>query len=150
MPEETRRGNALKCLDESDVDIHYGLYVASNTKKGEDILNSLTPEKCEMLHMAIGLAGEVGEFLDAVKRHVFYEKPFNRENAVEELGDIEFYSADLRRLIGAFRIEVLRQNIDKLNRRYNKGYSDKEAQERADKVQSTENPFPEQLHDPTT
>ena len=99
--------------------------------------------------MAVGLAGEVGEFLDAVKRHVFYDKPIDRENAIEELGDIEFYSSDIRRLIGAFRIDVLRKNIDKLNKRYNNGYSDKEAHERADKIQSTESPV-EQIHDQTT
>lgn len=144
MSQETRRSNPINDLEETETDIRYGLYVGSNTKRGEEILKSLTPEKCELLHMAIGLAGEVGELLDAVKRHVFYDRPLDRENAIEELGDIEFYSADLRRLIGAFRNDVLRANIDKLNKRYNKGYSDKEAQERADKLQSTEQP-----HDPT-
>ena len=150
MPQEKRRKNILTSVnEESDVDVRYGLYVVSNKKPGEDILKSLTPEKCELLHMAVGLAGEVGEFLDAVKRHVFYDKPIDRENAIEELGDIEFYSSDIRRLIGAFRIDVLRKNIDKLNKRYNNGYSDKEAHERADKIQSTESPV-EQIHDQTT
>ena len=144
MSQETRRSNPINDLEETETDIRYGLYVSSNTKSGEEILKSLTPEKCELLHMAIGLAGEVGEFLDAVKKHIIYDRPLDRENAIEELGDIEFYSADLRRLIGVFRNDVLRSNIDKLNKRYNRGYSDKEAQERADKVQSTE-----QLHDPT-
>lgn len=43
------------------------------------------------LHMSIGVAGELGELLDAVKKHVIYEKPLDVVNVVEELGDVWWY-----------------------------------------------------------
>lgn len=38
--------------------------------------------------MATGVSGEAGELLDAVKKSVVYKKPLDRENVVEELGDL--------------------------------------------------------------
>lgn len=55
-------------------------------KPGETIRQTCTPHQCHMIHMAIGLSGEVGELMDAV---IF--DPLNKENILEELGDIEFY-----------------------------------------------------------
>ena len=42
-------------------------------------------------HGVVGAAGEVGELLDGLKKSWVYEKPYDRENVVEELGDTEFY-----------------------------------------------------------
>jgi NTP pyrophosphatase (non-canonical NTP hydrolase) len=108
-------------------------------KPGAEILESLTPEKCDMLHMASGVAGEAaGEILDNVKKHVFYNKPLDRENLIEELGDVLFYIEGLMQNVGVTRKEVEIRNQAKLstgkNARYAQGYSDKAAQERADKA----------------
>lgn len=42
-------------------------------------------------HGIIGLAGEVGEFLDAIKKNMIYEQPYNLAHICEELGDCLFY-----------------------------------------------------------
>lgn len=85
-------------------------------------------------HMLIGVGGEVGELMDCIKRHTIYGKPLDRTNAIEELGDIEFYLAGLRQMLGIERQETLQQNAVKLWNRYPTGsYSDQQAQERADK-----------------
>lgn len=106
-------------------------------KSGEDILKSLTPEKCHLIHMAIGIAGEAGEILDAVKCHVFYNKELDLKNIDEELGDSEFYMEGLRQGVNMDRITTLVNNMNKLLKgskaRYKAGYSDKAAQERSDK-----------------
>ena len=68
--------------------------VAGLKKDGQQIIDSLTPEKADLLHMAAGISGEAGELLDCIKKHVIYNKPLDRENAIEELGDIEAYLAD--------------------------------------------------------
>lgn len=60
--------------------------VAKLAKPGEDILTSLTPEKCHLWHMVTGVAGEAGEILD-------YQSD---ANLLEELGDMEFYLQALR------------------------------------------------------
>ena len=112
--------------------------VTDLAKPGADILATLTPEKAHLLHMAIGISGEAGELLDAIKKYVIYNKELDVENVVEELGDLEFYIEGLRQGVNLDREHTLEKNIDKLARgpksRYKGGkYSDKAAQERADK-----------------
>lgn len=108
--------------------------VTALVKSGALILEQMTPQKADAMHAAIGVAGEAGELLDAVKKHVIYNKPLDRENVVEELGDLEFYMEQLRQNIGVTREETLAANIAKLEIRYNGlRYSDQAAQDRADK-----------------
>lgn len=107
-------------------------------KPGEAILDSLTPAGCAQLHAVIGISGEAGELLDAIKKAVIYRKPINRENVVEELGDLEFYMEALRQSLRITRKETLEHNLNKLLKsdkaRYRSGsYSDEAAIERADK-----------------
>lgn len=93
-----------------------------------------TPSQCELLHAAIGLAGEAGELLDAVRKHVFDGQPLDRDNVVEELGDLEFYMMAAMMHVGVLRPHLQELNMSKLSKRYESGYSDKAAQERADKA----------------
>lgn len=65
----------------------YKEMVSNLAKPGEDIVASLCPATAHRIHMAIGISGEVGELLDCWEG---VEVP-DRENLVEELGDIEFY-----------------------------------------------------------
>jgi len=115
------------------MEIKHDEMVKALAKSGEEIIKTLVPEKAHALHMAVGVAGEAGELLDAIKKHVIYNKPIDRENVIEELGDIEFYMEGLRQGFGITREETLSANIAKLGVRYQNGYSDKAAQERADK-----------------
>lgn len=108
--------------------------VRNLAKPGEDILASLTPEDCHILHMTSALPGEVGELLDAIKKYVIYNKPLDRENVIEELGDLEFYLQGLRDALDISREETIEANILKLTKRYGSSYSDAAAQARADKV----------------
>ena len=109
--------------------------VAALVKPGAAIVDSLTPEKAHLLHMVVGVAGESGELLDAIKKHVIYNKEADRENVIEELGDIEFYMEGLRQGLGITREETLAHNIRKLSARYEKlAYSDASAVARADKA----------------
>ena len=109
--------------------------VANLAKPGEHIISALTPEKAHLLHMAVGVSGEAGELLDAVKKSVIYNKPLDMTNVVEELGDLEFYLEGIRAALGITREQCLEANIDKLGKRYSSGsYSDAQAQDRADKA----------------
>ena len=112
----------------------YDKMTAALSKAGRDIINELSPEKADLLHMAVGVSGEAGELLDAVKKATIYNKPLDRENMIEELGDLEFHMSRIRQIIGVTRDEVLEHNYKKLSKRYSSGkYSNKQAQERADK-----------------
>jgi len=103
-------------------------------KPGVDIKNEITPKDAHLLHMAVGISGEAGELLDAIKKTTIYRKPIDTENVIEELGDIEFYLEGLRQQIGISRQQTIEANINKLAKRYSGGnYSDQAAQARADK-----------------
>lgn len=80
--------------------IAYPALVAALAKPGQDILDSLTPQKVDAWHHASCIPGEVGELFDPINRHINFGAPLDRENVVEELGDIEFYKQGLRAAIG--------------------------------------------------
>lgn len=117
------------------MDITYEELVQNLAKPGEDILEELTPGQANAWHMATGVSGEAGELLDAVKKHVVYQKDIDLENVIEELGDLEFYMEGLRAELGITREETLRNNMNKLLTRYHSGtYSNDQAKQRADKI----------------
>ena len=103
-------------------------------KPGEQIVSEMTPLKAHLMHMAIGVSGEAGELLDAIKKHVMYGKELDVENVIEELGDIYFYIQGIMNGLGLERDQIIQHNIRKLSKRYSAGtYSNEQAQERADK-----------------
>jgi NTP pyrophosphatase (non-canonical NTP hydrolase) len=115
--------------------IEHSDMVSVLVKDGDAIVGSLNGKSAHLIHMMMGVSGESGELLDAIKKHVIYNKPLDRDNVVEELGDIEFYLEGLRQGLGISREETLRQNIEKLSVRYEGlQYSDTAAQTRADKA----------------
>lgn len=89
--------------------------------------------KYQQLHAALGLSGEVGELVDALKKSIFYNRPLDVENVKEEVGDMLWYAAILLESIGSSFEEVMKMNHDKLEKRYPTGFSEKLATERLDK-----------------
>jgi NTP pyrophosphatase (non-canonical NTP hydrolase) len=90
--------------------------------------------RMEKLHCGLGVTGEAGELADAIKKEIIYGKPLDRENIVEELGDLLFYLVATCNVYNIDLEEVVSHNVNKLNTRYaSLEYSDKAAQERADK-----------------
>lgn len=130
---------AVRVSDNLDVAKKYAIY--NDDKFGLATLyfgnafkdSAITPDQAELLHAAIGIAGEAGELLDAVRKHVFDGQPLDRDNIVEELGDLCFYLQAALQVIGHDREWVEACNMTKLSKRYEGGYSDQQAQERKDK-----------------
>jgi NTP pyrophosphatase (non-canonical NTP hydrolase) len=80
------------------------------------------PLHSEKLHPAIGLAGEVGELLNLMKKHLF--KPGYQAddlNFLDELGDCLYYLAILAHQFGATLDELSLLNYHKLTERENDG-----------------------------
>ena len=102
-------------------------------KPGVKVWSEMTPKQAHLLHMAVGISGEAGELLDAIKKHVVYQKELDFKNVVEELGDMEFYMRGLRDALNIDRIDTIDLNIRKLTTRYGESYSNDAANERADK-----------------
>lgn len=70
------------------------------------------PREQHFLHMALGLCGEIGEFIDAVKKHVIYGKDLDKVNLTEETGDDFWYAANLLPELGVSPV-VFQRALDK-------------------------------------
>lgn len=108
------------------IQTEYPEFVDSRTKE----LDSTTQN---MLHMAVGISGEAGELLDAIKKVWIYNKEPDWQNIAEELGDLLFYIQGMANILGGNLAELMEQNMEKLKKRYPAGYTDAAAQARADK-----------------
>lgn len=87
-------------------------------------------ENQRLLHGGIGLATEAGEFLDALKKHVFYGKEIDKVNLREEMGDIFWYCAIIADQLEVDFADVMQRNIDKLKARYGEKFTEQKANER--------------------
>ena len=111
----------------------YEEFVMSRAKSGVDILAEINSCDAHALHMAVGISGEAGELLDAIKKPVIYRKKWDFENIKEELGDLEYFMTGLRVQLGLTREQCIEANITKLTKRYPNNYTNQDAQARADK-----------------
>ena len=82
----------------------------------------------------MGISGEAGELVDAVKKHWVYGKPLDTENVLEECGDVLFYVAALLNECGFSLMDAMEYNEAKLAKRYPDGWSEQAAIERKDKA----------------
>lgn len=84
-------------------------------------------------HGVIGIAGEAGELVDILKRQMAYGKEPDEQHVLEELGDLFHYMVYLMVRYGFTIDDIINANMEKLDKRYPNGYSDKDALERKDK-----------------
>ena len=91
----------------------------------------------DLLHAALGLTGEAGEFADCIKKHFVYGRDLDRVNAVEEVGDILWFCALACQTLGVSMADVAQQNIDKLLLRFPEKYTAHHAALRLDKHDET-------------
>lgn len=90
----------------------------------EAIIKRMT-DRCviRLDHAGKGLCTEAGEFQDMLKKHIFYGKPLDFVNLMEEVGDILWYVALAVDVLRKLKVvesfdEVLTLNIEKLAKRY--------------------------------
>jgi len=83
-----------------------------------------------LLHAGFGLSTEAGEFLDALKKHIFYGKELDRVNLREELGDLFWYMAIACDELDVPFEALMQRNIEKLKARYGEKFSEEKAEKR--------------------
>lgn len=88
----------------------------------------------DLIHAALGLTGEAGEFADAVKKSVVYGRPLDTAHLIEEIGDALWYVALACRALDVDLATVAEGNIAKLRVRYPERYTDDLAAARLDKA----------------
>ncbi len=98
-------------------------FTSMNTRLNDDGTKRL-------LHAGIGLSTEAGEFLDALKKHIFYGKELDRVNLKEEMGDLFWYLAIACDELGVEFEPLMETNIAKLKARYGEKFSEHKAENR--------------------
>lgn len=93
-------------------------------------LNPKLSEKDVLINGVMGLCGESGEAIDIVKKHLAQGHELDRENLIDELGDIAWYLAETAQVLGVTLEEVLERNINKLKKRYPEGFETQKSLER--------------------
>ena len=83
------------------------------------------------LNGVMGLAGEAGECVDLMKKHLFQGHALDKEHLAKELGDVAWYLAVTAHAIGYDLETVFRMNIEKLRKRYPDGFDTGRSQHRS-------------------
>lgn len=79
---------------------------------------------------AMGLAGEAGEVVDLLKKHLYHGHSLDRDKLTKELGDCLWYLAVLAHLNGVDLADVAAANVVKLRARYPDGFSEERSRNR--------------------
>lgn len=83
------------------------------------------------LNGVMGLAGESGECVDMMKKHLFQGHILDVEHLAKELGDVAWYLALTAKSIGYDLETILQMNVDKLKARYPDGFDAERSSHRA-------------------
>lgn len=86
-------------------------------------LNLSLDKRDVLINSVMGLCGESGEAIDIVKKHLHQGHELDKAALAKELGDIAWYLAEAATALDMELEDILRGNIEKLNRRYPEGFS---------------------------
>lgn len=78
-------------------------------------------------HASAGLCTEAGEFMDMLKKHIYYGKDLDEVNLAEEIGDIFWYAALACNALDIELEDVMAKNIKKLAARYPDKFKEEDA-----------------------
>ena len=86
-------------------------------------LNPALDKKDILINSVMGLCGESGEAIDIVKKWLAQGHDLDRQKLAKELGDIAWYLAEAATALEIPLEEILAANIEKLEKRFPKGFS---------------------------
>lgn len=115
-------------MSDVNLDNYVDLATATENKDFNGIAERLQNETVmRLLHAAIGMCTEAGEFQDALKKFVFYNAERDGYNLIEELGDMMWYIAVACDALDVTLQSVMQKNIDKLRKRYPEKFKEQDA-----------------------
>ena len=85
--------------------------------------NAVLTDHDLLVNASLGLAGEVGEVCDLIKKHLMQGHALDHAKLTQELGDVLWYVALACDTLGLQMGEVMTANLAKLSRRYPEGFS---------------------------
>ena len=103
-------------------------------KPAKEIMAENDQHKAHLTHMALGIAGEAGELVDAIKKYAIYNQKLDVQNVKEELGDLLFYMQGILQYLECDLADIAYNNTMKLQKRYpNRRFTNEDAKLRRDK-----------------
>ena len=78
----------------------------------------------QLKNAVFGLVGEVGEFVDLIKKHIYHGHELDMEKVKLELGDIGWYWQRFASILDIDLDDIATANIEKLKARYPDGFSE--------------------------
>ena len=75
----------------------------------------------------LGLAGESGEVIEHIKKHVFHGKEIDKQYLLHELGDVLWYVSAIATVAGISLESIMVENVEKLRKRYPNGFKSDES-----------------------
>ena len=91
---------------------------------------SLTAEQARLLDWTLGVAGESGELLEAVKHHVYSEEELDKMKMAKEIGDVLWYLSALAKTLDINLADCAELNLRKLRHRHGQSYSHQSSKDR--------------------
>lgn len=90
-----------------------------------------------LINGVMGLNGESGEVIDLVKKYFYQGHDLDRDKIVKECGDTLWYLNLVLYAVGSSLEECANLNIQKLRKRYPKGFNPKSSIERVDTYENS-------------
>jgi len=89
----------------------------------QELANStaIYPKEAKIYYPCLGLAGEVGEVCEKVKKHIRDGRVLDKEDLKKELGDVLWYLSALSTDLGISLDDVAETNYNKLKSRQDRG-----------------------------
>lgn len=88
--------------------------------------------KESLSNFGLGLAGEAGEVIEQIKKYAYHGHELDRDKIKNELGDVLWYLSNIADTLCITLETVAMFNIEKLQRRYPKGFEEAKSIERAE------------------
>ena len=83
-------------------------------------------------NMSMGIAGEAGEIVNYIKKGVYQGHSLDKDKIKEEIGDTIWYLSALASRFDIPLEDIVKFNIEKLNKRYPDGFSKEKSVNRED------------------
>lgn len=94
---------------------------AEYEKAAQRTSNTIT-DKDKIINGCMGLAGEAGEVIDVLKKHMFQGHELDRAKMIDECSDVMWYLAEIATGLGVTLEEIAQHNVDKLWKRFPTGF----------------------------
>jgi NTP pyrophosphatase (non-canonical NTP hydrolase) len=95
-------------------------------------MNTQLSHDQKLAMLALGLAGEVGELVDQIKKKVYHGHVLDLDEFIKENGDVFWYLFNLMNELNISEEVVMMENVMKLQKRYADGFSEEASIKRVD------------------